>query len=247
MKMLSLSSFCLAGMMGLAAASPLYSVSIQVDPPQSGSSVRDAAPIFPIHESCNSTEVHQLKRAFQETIEVATVAKNHVLKHANSSTIYTKYFGTAATGEVIGWFEKVIGGNREDLLFRCDDPDGNCHQEGWAGYWRGSNATHETNICPLSFEVRRPIEQLCGKGWTVSTGAKNAYWASDLLHRLYHLPTIGEGAVEHYGEANTYAGALELAKTKPELSVRNSDSLFLFALEVYAYDVSVPGVGCVGA
>lgn len=63
----------------------------------------------------------------------------------------------------------------------------------------------------------------------------NFYWASDLLHRLLHIPKIGEGVVEHYAE--DYAAVVELAKTGSSLAVRDSEALQLFALEAYAYDV----------
>jgi hypothetical protein len=115
---------------------------------------------------------------------------------------------------------------------------------GWAGHWRGSNASSETVICPLSYEVRRPLEAVCGLGYNVANSPTNFYWASDLLHRLYHVPKIGEGAVEHY--AGEYDECLELAQTHPEESVRNSDSLQYFALEAYAFDIAVPGEGCAG-
>jgi hypothetical protein len=86
---------------------------------------------------------------------------------------------------------------------------------------------------------------MCGFGWTVSNGATNFYWASDLLHRLLHMPKVGEGHVEHYSSGK-YPGVLELAKTNSSYSVKDSDTLQYFALEAYAHDVAVPGVGCVG-
>jgi hypothetical protein len=86
---------------------------------------------------------------------------------------------------------------------------------------------------------------MCGFGWTVSNGATNFYWASDLLHRLLHLPKVGEGHVEHYSSGK-YPGVLELAKTNSSYSVKDSDTLQYFALEAYAHDIAVPGVGCVG-
>jgi hypothetical protein len=99
-------------------------------------------------------------------------------------------------------------------------------------------------ICPLSYEVRKPLEALCGFGWDVANGKSNFYWASDLLHRLLHIPKVGEGIVEHYAE--DYADVIELAQTQSELSVRDSDTLQLFALEAYAYDIALPSEGCAG-
>jgi hypothetical protein len=83
-------------------------------------------------------------------------------------------------------------------------------------------------------------------GYDVANGATNFYWASDLLHRLLHVPKVGEGIVEHYGGADEYPGVLALAESNPAEAVRNSDTLQYFALEVYAHDVAVPGVGCAG-
>lgn len=83
-------------------------------------------------------------------------------------------------------------------------------------------------------------------GYDVANGATNFYWASDLLHRLLHIPKVGEGIVEHYGDADEYPGVLALAESNPAEAVRNSDTLQYFALEVYAHDIAVPGVGCPG-
>lgn len=117
---------------------------------------------------------------------------------------------------------------------------------GWAGHWRGENATSETVICDLSYELRRPLKGMCMFGYDVANGATNFYWASDLFHRLLHIPRVGEGIVQHYGDADEYSKVLALAKSDPALAVRNSDSLQYFALEVYAHDIAVPGVGCPG-
>jgi hypothetical protein len=83
-------------------------------------------------------------------------------------------------------------------------------------------------------------------GYNVANGATNLYWASDLLHRLLHIPKVGEGVVEHYSTESKYSGVLSLAKTNSTYAVRNSDSLQYFALEVYAHDIAVPGIGCAG-
>lgn len=50
--------------------------------------------------------------------------------------------------------------------------------------------------------------------------------------------------MSHY--ADSYDECLQLAKTKPEQAVRNTHSLQYFALDVYAYDIALPGVGCTG-
>ncbi|KAI4849442.1 zincin [Aureobasidium sp. EXF-8845] len=200
---------------------------------------------FPIHQSCNGTERAQLEKALGDTIKISQQALKHIYTHGNESEMYSKYFGVAPTAEVIGWYEKILYGDREGVLFRCDDIDGNCHQEGWGGHWRGSNATDETVICPLSYSTRRPLEALCGGGYTVAGGKLNTFFAADLMHRLYHTTKIGEGATEHF--ADSYAECLELAEDEPADAVRNTHSLQYFALDVYAMEVALPGEGCTGA
>ncbi|KAK5630991.1 hypothetical protein RRF57_006706 [Xylaria bambusicola] len=203
-----------------------------------------ATTAYPIHGSCNATERALLSRGLNEAVVLAAHAKDHVLRFGNSSEFYTKYFGISPTAEVIGWYDKIVSADRGDIWFRCDDIDGNCAQHGWAGHWRGENATQETVICPLSFTSRMPLEGLCGYGYSVSSGALNFYFGSDLVHRLYHLPRIGEGIVEHY--ADTYSECLELAQSDPALAARNSHTLQYFALDVYAFDIALPGEGCTG-
>ena len=58
------------------------------------------------------------------------------------------------------------------------------------------------------------------------------------------MPAFGEDHVEHFAE--DYAGALELARTNATFATHDSDILQYFALEVYAYDITIPGVGCPG-
>jgi hypothetical protein len=85
---------------------------------------------------------------------------------------------------------------------------------------------------------------MCALGYNVAESETNTFWASDLMHRLYHMPSFGEGAVGHYSE--DYQDMLEIAEHNATLSTRDSDALQYFALEVYAYDIAVPGVGCPG-
>lgn len=81
-------------------------------------------------------------------------------------------------------------------------------------------------------------------GYTVSESETNTFWASDLLHRLYHLPAIGQNWIEHY--ADGYDEVIDLALENATLSTHDSETLQYFALEAYAHDISVPGIGCPG-
>ncbi|KAK3292881.1 putative peptidase domain-containing protein [Chaetomium fimeti] len=210
---------------------------------------------FPIHSSCNSTLRRQLERALDETVELAAHARDHILRFGGASPFVQKYFGTgngtdgtplASTAMPLGWFSRVALGDRGNMTFRCDDPDENCAtQDEWAGHWRGANATQETVICPPSYAKRRWLDSVCGLGHTVVGSPLNTFWATDLLHRVLHVPQISENLVEHYAE--DYEAVLELAKTDPAKSAIDSDTLQYFAIDVYAFDIAAPGVGCTEA
>ncbi|KAF7932146.1 uncharacterized protein EAE97_009167 [Botrytis byssoidea] len=201
---------------------------------------------FTIHPSCNATERHELSEGLRQAIEMAEHAKNHILVHGNKSEIFQKYFGKGPTATPMGWFDKIASGNRAGIIFRCDDPDQNCEtQDAWAGHWRGENATAETVICPLSYQTRLPLTALCARGFNVAAGRPADFWAPDLMHRLYHVPLIGEEIVDHH--ADGYHGVQELAAgSNYTLAGHNSATLTFFATEAYAYDIAVAGEGCVG-
>jgi hypothetical protein len=96
----------------------------------------------------------------------------------------------------------------------------------------------------LSYTSRWNLAGMCGYGYTVAGGPLASYFASDLIHRLFHADKIGEGTVFHY--ADTYQECLGLARESPDEAVRNAHSLQYFALDVYAYDIAAPGQGCTG-
>lgn len=116
---------------------------------------------------------------------------------------------------------------------------------GYAGHWRGENSTDETVICDLSYETRRSLSTMCGLGYTVSGSETNTFWASDLLHRLYHVPAVGQNWIDHF--ADGYEEVVDQAIEDATLSTHDSETLQYFALEVYAYDIAAPGIGCPGA
>lgn len=85
---------------------------------------------YVIHSSCNDSETIQLRKGLADAVTLADHAVQHILRWGNSSEHYRKYFGNAPSGEAIGYYEKVINGDKGNALFRCDNPDGNCDQPG---------------------------------------------------------------------------------------------------------------------
>ncbi|KAH1896927.1 hypothetical protein KXV57_001026 [Aspergillus fumigatus] len=199
---------------------------------------------FPIHSSCNATQRRQIEAGLNEAVELARHAKAHILRWGNESEIYRKYFGNRPTMEAVGAYDVIVNGDKANVLFRCDNPDGNCALEGWGGHWRGANATSETVICDRSYTTRRWLVSMCSQGYTVAGSETNTFWASDLMHRLYHVPAVGQGWVDHF--ADGYDELIALAKSNGTESTHDSEALQYFALEAYAFDIAAPGVGCAG-
>ena len=83
-----------------------------------------------IHESCNSTQAAQIADGLREAVELAQHAKDHILRWGNQSDIYRKYFGNDPPYAAIGSYDIVINGDKTGVIFRCDNPDGNCDQKG---------------------------------------------------------------------------------------------------------------------
>lgn len=123
-------STALAGPLVARQQSAGPTVTVTAAAPSSTAWNAGAVDEFPIHASCNSTQRAYIYNGLQETLTICKQARNHILRWGNSSEIYQKYFGDAPTGEPIGWFTKIIDGDKAGVLFRCDNPDGNCRQSG---------------------------------------------------------------------------------------------------------------------
>ncbi|WRT68180.1 uncharacterized protein IL334_005155 [Kwoniella shivajii] len=182
-----------------------------------------------IHESCNTTQRRMLEKALSDTWEVATFAQEYVYTNGPEDPVFQKYFGTekGAYSTVLGVWESFLTSNKEGVLLRCDNIDGNCGQVGWRGHWRGDNATLETVICDASYTDRFYNEYFCMNGYTVAGSPLGTHWSIDLIHRMFHVPTVTNELVGHYSE--DYASALELAEHNSTYSPMDSDALQAFA------------------
>lgn len=85
---------------------------------------------FIIHESCNVTQAAQIADGLREAVELAEHAKDHILRWGNNSELYRKYFGNDPPYTAIGSYDIIANGDKTGVIFRCDNPDGNCGQEG---------------------------------------------------------------------------------------------------------------------
>ncbi|WVF72582.1 hypothetical protein IAT40_007399 [Kwoniella sp. CBS 6097] len=225
---------------GLAAASPIHmNINVARD-------MKDYKTDVTIHESCNATQRRMLEKGLADAFEVATVAQEYVAANGPEDPVFQKYFGKEQKSytTVLGVWESLLTSNKEGVIFRCDNPDGNCGQPGWRGHWRGDNATMETVICDLSYTDRLYNEAFCMFGYTVAGSPLGTHWSIDLIHRMFHVPTITNNLVGHYSE--DYASALELAEHNATYSSVDSDALQAFAAHVYAVEVAKGGDACIG-
>ncbi|ORX36143.1 putative peptidase family-domain-containing protein [Kockovaella imperatae] len=199
-----------------------------------------------IHESCNATQRHMLSQALTDTWSVASVAREYVITNGPSDPVFEHYFGNAteAYATVVGIWDSFLNGNKQGVLLRCDNPDDNCQNEGWAGHWRGENGSTETVICDLSYRTRLFNPAFCMNGFNLITAEKiSIYWSIDLIHRLFHVPSVTNGLVEHY--ASDYTSVRELAQHNSSFAAVDSDALQYFAAHVWAIEVAGGGSACV--
>jgi len=122
----------------LTTASPVYLETRKSTPFQQSLAAWDEGAVssYPVHSSCNSTQRAQIAAGLNETILLVEHTKQHVLRWGNNSELYQKYFGEVPPFEVIGSLDIIVNGDKGGVLFRCDDPHGNCEQEGNDVYGR---------------------------------------------------------------------------------------------------------------
>ncbi|PWZ02054.1 zincin [Testicularia cyperi] len=220
------------------SASPVVDVNHLV----SRGTVDRASAEWKIHESCNGTQRAQISRGLDDMRKLAEHTVQHILNNPMDE-YFVRYFGEEADpAPVIGYYEQVLFGDKKDALLRCDNPDDNCRLEGWAGHWRGNNATSETVICDYTYTSRRSLEQLCAFGFQLAQDNQNLILGADLMHRAFHVPPFVHEKVHHY--ADDYYAVLELAKTNSSAAIVNQYTLQYFALDVYSR--TMVEEGCIG-
>ncbi|GAA5944678.1 Zps1p [Sporobolomyces koalae] len=200
-----------------------------------------------IHESCDAGQARFIRAGLDDMNMIAQHAHDRILKYGPTDELYIKYFGNASALAAAGYYDQLVNGNKPGVLFRCDNPDGNCDQvteEGpWAGHWRGKNATEQTVICPPTYTRRMQLSTLCWDGVEIGSVPPTRWLATDFMHRLTHVPSISYDLIHHV--ANTLGGVMELAASNDSSTITNQDTFQFYALDAYAYDVVWPGKSCV--
>ncbi|GAA5852204.1 hypothetical protein JCM3766R1_006818 [Sporobolomyces carnicolor] len=202
-----------------------------------------------IHESCDAGQAHFIRAGLDDMNLLAKHAYDRILKYGETDELYVKYFGNASSATAAGFYAQLLYGNKPGVLFRCDNPDGNCNEvtaEGpWAGHHRGRNATEQTVICPPTYTRRMQLSTLCWDGVEIGSLPPARWLATDFMHRLIHIPSITYGHISH--AADSLGGVLELAANNDSMTVSNQNTFQFYALDAYAYDVVWPGKSCVTA
>ncbi|KAK1922879.1 putative peptidase family-domain-containing protein [Papiliotrema laurentii] len=203
-------------------------------------------PNVTIHESCNSTQRRMLEQALADTYEVAEFAKEYIVAQGPQDPVFQLYFGneTASYATVLGIWDALLHSDKPGVLLRCDDIDGNCHQPGWRGHWRGENGTSETVICDASYVDRKFNLEFCMHGFRLDAVKPAFYWSIDLIHRLFHVPSVTNGLVDHFAE--DLHEVVELAAHNGTFAAVDSNALQYFAAHVYAIEVAKGGDACIG-
>jgi hypothetical protein len=124
-------------------------------------------PSFNIHESCNSSLRAQLQQGLDETVDLAQHARDHLLRWGHASRFTEMYFGNGSTAHAIGWYDRIISADKTGMLFRCDDPDGNCATQ------KGTSSLTQASRCTDgSIRLGRALARL------------------QCLHRDSHMPVV---------------------------------------------------------
>ncbi|KAG0665026.1 hypothetical protein C6P46_000652 [Rhodotorula mucilaginosa] len=221
-----------------------------------------------IHESCDAGQAHFIRAGLDDMNMLAKHAYDRILKYGETDELYVKYFGNASSATAAGFYAQLLYGNKPGVLFRCDNPDGNCNEstaEGpWgenrssllsttlaltddaftliAGHHRGKNATEQTVICPPTYTRRKQLSTLCWDGVAIGSEPPSRLLATDFMHRLIHVPSITYDHIHH--AADSLGGVLELAARNDPTTVANQNTYLFYSLDTYAYDVVWPGKSC---
>lgn len=197
---------------------------------------------YPTIENCNATKVKMINKYYQDFLEFSSVARSHLINEGIDET-FIHWFGEKGNPLVVlGVIDNLVEGNKDGILYRCDDIDGYCatHQTSWPGYHR-SNATQETVLCDLFFTSKKPIEQMCVIG-NITTVKPKAFAGIDLFHRFLHIESINKGFAGEYVE--DFDEVIDYAENNSTYAVLNTDNLLYYVAEAYSREL-VTG-GCLG-
>ncbi|GMF38003.1 unnamed protein product [[Candida] boidinii] len=200
-------------------------------------------PVFAeIYHTCNSTTARMINAGLKDSLEVSSYAKKRLLEYGSEDEIYQRWFGNGSIFTVVGVLDWLVESNKDSLLYRCDDIDGQCAEHSnYPGYYRG-DISGETVICDLFYTSKKPLYNMCYLG-TLTDVHPKTYAGIDLLHRYLHIPLMSDdGYIGEY--VDELEDILGYAQHNSSYAVRNVDSYLYYIADAYSIGV-VPG-GCLG-
>ncbi|KAG0675808.1 hypothetical protein C6P40_001548 [Pichia californica] len=196
---------------------------------------------YPSIENCNATQTKMINKYYQDLLEVASTVRDHLINEGVDDT-FIHWFGENGNPvAVLGFIDNIVQGNKDGVLYRCDDIDGTCAKNPtYPGYHR-SIAEQETVICDLFFTSKRPIEDMCVIG-NITTVKPKKFAGIDLFHRFCHLESINKGFIAEYVE--DYDQVVDYAENNSSYAVLNVDNMLYYLAETYSLQLT--DGGCLG-
>lgn len=197
---------------------------------------------FTINNTCNASESSVLSSALHQAIEVSEHARQHLLRYGNSSDIFKKYFGHNPPFIPLGVYDFLSNGNKGNFTFGCQDFEKKCNST-TSGFYVYKKS--QIVVCSNAYKNRLRSNEICSSGYTIAGDSPSDTWAGYILEQLLDIENNGDTGLGNYEKS--YNGVIELPKkNQTERAVKNKNSLIYFALEAWAHDIAVPGVGCPG-
>lgn len=196
---------------------------------------------FPSIENCNATQIKMVNKYYQDLLEVTSVARAHLISDGVDDA-FIHWFGENGNPiTVLGMLDNIAQGDKDGVLYRCDDIEGTCAEHSnYPGYHR-VNATQETVLCDLFFTSKKPLEQMCVLGNITDVHPKT-FAGIDLFHRFIHLESQNKGFFGEYVEEMDEL--IDYAENNSTYAVLNTDSLLYYVAEAYSLELTEGG--CLG-
>lgn len=197
---------------------------------------------YPSIENCNATQVKMINKYYQDMLEVASVARAHLINN-DVDDAFVHWFGEEGNPlTVLGVIDNIVEGAKDGIKYRCDDIEGSCakHPTDWPGYHR-VNATQETVLCDLFFTSKKPLEQMCVLG-DIMTVKPKRFAGIDMFHRYLHIESISKGFVAEYVEE--MEEMIDYAENNSTYAVINTDNILYYLAESYSLELT--DGGCLG-
>ncbi|KAI5478172.1 hypothetical protein MNV49_005339 [Pseudohyphozyma bogoriensis] len=198
-------------------------------------------------DSCDITQKRLIGDGLSEALTLLDHARAHLRRFGND-TIFTDWFGKDADpNTALGLYDRLVDGDKSNLVFRCDDVSNLCNSSTYGvipGYFVPTDKD-QTVVCPTYFNKKPELQNMCNQGQTLVKNGSELTQGAWFVHRLLHTPTASGGRLSDV--VDTVAEALELAAGVNQTQALYSiHSVQYYALDTYAFDILLPGVGCRG-